>query len=191
MMLPPPELLNDSTNQFNVKLPFNSQLVLQCKCRSSQKPTIKWFKKKDDAYLSSDGHTFESYKTFVESSRSIKYFENFYEPMTSPGLKDLGDNLYLSKLIVNNITQNSIYVCVAINYFGFGFRENYVNVRSDDDGSQDEIAESVMSFPEKKFEILLLIPVVLLMPISVLICTILYLLIQRQILKHNKNIENV
>lgn len=111
--------------------------------------------------------------------------------MTSPGLKDLGDNLYLSKLIVNNITQNSIYVCVAINYFGFGFRENYVNVRSDDDGSSDDVAESVMSFPEKKFEILLLIPVVLLMPISVLICTILYLLIHRQILKHNKNVEIV
>lgn len=190
-MMPPPEVMTDN-NKFNIRLPFNSQLVLQCKCRSSQKPTIKWFKKKDDAYLDGHLHTFESYTTFVESSRSIKYFENFYEPLVSPvGLKDLNDNLYLSKLIVNNITQNSIYVCVAINYFGFGFREHFINVLSDDDGPTEAMSESLLNFPEKKFEILLLIPVVLLMPISVLICTILYLFIQRQILKHHKNVDTV
>lgn len=193
MMLPPPELLDDSPNEFNIKLPFNSQLNLQCKCRSSQKPTIKWFKKKDDGYINNDEHTFESYKTFVESSRSIKYFEHFYEPMDSPGLKDLSDNLYLSKLIVTNITQNSIYVCVAINYFGFSFRENHIVIEApddDDDASMFE-SESVMNFSEKHNEILFLIPVVLLLPISVLMCTIFYLLINRQILKRNKNLETV
>lgn len=188
MMLPPPEIV-DGPNQFNVKFP-QTQLVLQCKCRSSQKPTIKWFKKKDESYLNSDDHKFESYKSFVETSRSIKYFENFYEPiMVSPGLKELSDNLYLSKLIVNNITQNSIYVCVTINYFGFSFRENFVNVENIDDDSLDFSDESVGDFPEKNFEILFLIPIVLLMPISVLICTILYLFINRQILRRNKNIE--
>lgn len=174
MVAPPPELLSDSPNRFSV--PSKSQLVLQCKCRSSQKPTIKWFRKKD-----------ESYKHFIESSRSIKYFENFYEPMASPGLKELGENLYLSKLIVNNITQDSIYVCVAINYFGFSYRESFIVIETD---AVEEI-EEVLDFPEKNYEILFLIPVVLLMPISALLITIFYLLINRQILRRNKTSETV
>lgn len=185
MVAPPPELLSDSPNRFSV--PSKSQLVLQCKCRSSQKPTIKWFRKKDDGYINSDEHAFESYKNFIESSRSIKYFENFYEPMASPGLKELGENLYLSKLIVNNITQDSIYVCVAINYFGFSYRESFIVMETE---AVEEV-EEVLDFPEKNYEILFLIPVVLLMPISALLITIFYLLINRQILRRNKTSETV
>lgn len=171
---------------------MNSQLVLQCKCKSSQTPAIKWFRKKDDGYLNGNEHTFESYKTFIESSRSIKYFENFYEPMQSSGHKELGDNFYLSKLIVNNITQNSIYVCVAINYFGFSYREHVINLENIENLVEGEESEdSIVDFPEKNYEILFLIPILLLMPISVLMCTILYLLIHRQILRKNKNHENV
>lgn len=189
MVAPPPELLSDTPNEFSV--PANSQLVLQCKCRSPQKPTIKWFRKKEDGYVSSEEHSFESYKNFVESSRSIKYFESFYEPMVSPGLKELSDNLYLSKLIVNNITHNSIYVCVAINYFGFSYRESSINLETteSEEGIEGETEESVLDFPENHYEILFLIPVVLLMPISALCCTILYLLINRQILRRNKSLE--
>jgi hypothetical protein len=172
-------------------MPMNSQLVLQCKCKSSQKPTIKWFRKKDEGYLKGDEHTFESYKTFIESSRSIKYFENFYEPLVSSGLKELSDHLYLSKLIVTNITQSNIFVCVAINYFGFSYRETLVNLQVEELLEIDEGEHSLMNFPEKNYEILFLIPVLLLMPISVLMCTILYLLIYRQMLRNNKNLETV
>ncbi|CRL03235.1 CLUMA_CG016416, isoform A [Clunio marinus] len=190
--LPPPEILNDTlndaTNHVSNKTPLNkSQLILQCSVKSQQKPTIKWFKKKNEEEVNSEENSFESYKSFIESTRSIKYFENFYEPIIGlqGGLKELTDNLYLSKLIVNNITRNSIYVCVAINYSGFTFREFNVNQHvSEDEGII--VNESIMEFPEKNYEILFLIPVVLLMPISVLMCTILYLLISRQILKRNK-----
>lgn len=188
-LAPPPELLSDTPDEFTV--PMNSQLVLQCKCRSSQKPTIKWFRKKAEGITGNEDPTVESYKNFIENSRSIKYFENFYEPMVSPGLKELNDNLYLSKLIVNNITQNSIYVCVAINYFGFSYRESsiLVEITESEEGLEDEAEESVVDFPENNYEILFLIPVVLLMPISALCCTILYLLINRQILRRNKSLE--
>lgn len=190
-MAPPPEILNDTPNEFSV--PINSQLILQCKCRSSQKPTIKWFRKKAEGYTDSNERTFESYKNFIESSRSIKYFENFYEPMVSPGLKELNDNLYLSKLIVNNITQKSIYVCVAINYFGFSYRETSITAETADSFElfvEDEVEDSAdIDFPENNYKILFLIPVVLLMPISALCCTIFYLLINRQILRRNKSRE--
>lgn len=199
MMAPPPEIINDTPNEFSV--PSSSQMVLQCKSRSTQKPTIKWFRKKE-GYIGNEEHTFESYRNFIESSRSIKYFENFYEPMVSPGnsFKELSENIYLSKLIVNNITQNSIYVCVAINYFGFSYRESRINVETvressinvetvDGEEVYEGEAEEIVDFPEKNYEILFLVPVVLLMPISALCCTILYLLINRQILRRNKSLE--
>lgn len=156
-------------------------MLLQCKCRSSQKPTIKWFKKKDES-RNGNLHTLESYKSFVESSRSIKYFENFYEPLVSPGLKELGDSIYLSKLMINNITQNSIHVCVAINYFGFTFREILIDIASNDTVEDDKLFE----FPEKNSEILFFILLILLVPITMLMITILYLLIHRQILGNKK-----
>lgn len=185
MAAPPPELLNDTPNEFS--LPLKSQMVLQCKCRSSQKPTIKWFRKKEDSY---ESHTFESYNIFVDSSRSIKYFESFYEPLDSPGMKELGSNLYLSKLIINNITADSIYVCVAINYFGFSYRETVINIESDEPEIEDG-GDVVVEFPEKSYDILFLVPIVLIAPISVLLCTIFYLLIHRQILRNNKVPESV
>lgn len=108
-------------------------------------------------------------------------------------MKEINDNLYLSKLIVNEITKNSIYVCVSINYYGFSFRENFVNIELASEEEPSELApeaEAIVELPEKKnYELLFLIPIVLLMPISVLICTIFYLLINRQILKRNKNVE--
>jgi hypothetical protein len=192
MQLPPPEILNDSSNNFH--LPMNSQIILNCKAKSSQKPTLKWFKKKDEnfqEFIVTNGQT--SYKDFMETSRSIKYFENFYEPIVvQSGLKELGENVYLSKLILNNVTQSSVYVCVAINYFGFNYRENLIHIQplpevDDDDENYDSIEDSVFDFPERNYKILFLIPVVLFLPISALLCTILYLLINRQILRRNKN----
>jgi hypothetical protein len=171
---------------------MNSQIILQCKCKSLQKPTtIKWFKKKDESYNDNNEHAFESYQSFVESSRSIKYFENFYEPMSGSGLKELNDNVLLSKLIVNEITESSTFVCVAINYFGFSFRENFVNVLESENEYEIQEKEEIYNFPEKNYEILFLIPVVLLFPISMLIFTILYLWINRNILKRNKSPETI
>lgn len=185
MMAPPPELIHDTPNDFT--LPLNSQLVLQCKCKSSQKPTIKWFKKKDENYPTSEEHTYESY---MESSRSIKYFENFYEPIVSSGVKELFENIYLSKLIVNNITHNSVYVCVVINYFGFSYRETIINVQTDEQPLEAE-EEFVFDPPEKHYGALFLIPVLLLMPSTVLLCTLFYLLINRQIMRSNKGAQEI
>lgn len=175
-MTPPPEIFEDTKTHFSV--PLHSQVVLQCKCRSSQKPTMmKWFKRKDENY--SNNHFQTSYEMFNENAQSN--FENFYEPMVGDGLKELYDSIYLSKLIVNNITQNSIYACVAINYFGFSHREHFIVV-------DDSTPES----SQKNYEILFVLPLLLLVPISALCCTILYLFISRQIIRQrNKKFTHV
>lgn len=187
----PPILLNDTPGDFS--LPPNSQIVLQCKCKSSQEPTIKWFRENGDGYANSVDH--ESYKSFQESSRSIMYLENFYEPMASSGLRELGDHLYLSKLIVSNITQDSIYVCVAINNFGCFIRKTVINIAQHEqlvvDYTDEDDEASFLEFQEKNCKVLILIPIALLLPISMLLFTIFYLLIHRQILKSNKVPENV
>lgn len=180
-MVAPPELLNETINKFSV--PVNSQLILLCKCRSTQKPTIKWFRMKEESFPANDERMLDSYNNFIENSRSIKYFENFYEPITSSGLKETTENVYLSKLIVNNITQSSIYVCVAINYYGFSYRESFIKIQA----AVVEDLDDVFDYQENNYEILILIPIVLLMPSSVLMCTLFYLLINRQIMKNNKN----
>lgn len=187
MQSPPPVIIEDTPTHFNFTLPINSQIILKCKCQTHKKPTsIKWFKKKDIDNLN------ESYPSFLQkSSRTIKYFESFYEPLVSLGVKELDGNILLSKLSVNEITQSSIYVCVAINYFGFSFRESYINVAVSETDYDLEEKEEVLDFPERNHKILFLIPVVLLMPISMLICTILYLLINRQMLKRNKSSETI
>lgn len=189
-MSSPPVLLNDTPEDFS--LPPNSQIVLQCKCKSSQKPIIKWFRENDDGYAHTVDH--ESYKSFQESSRSIMYLKSFYEPLSSSGLRELGDNLYLSKLIVSNITQDSNFVCVAINNAGCFIRKTAISILHHEqlvvDYEEDEEA-SFLEFQEKNCKVLILIPIALLMPISMLLFTIFYLLIHRQILKSNKVPENV
>ena len=160
-------------------------ITMTCKCKSFLKPTtIKWFKKKDDSQVEN------TYETFLENYKTIKYFENFYEPMTSLGIKELSDNIYLGKLLLNNVElSSSVFVCVAINYYGFSFKEIFVNFKESSMTNLED--EEVIDFPDKKFEIWFLIPVILLMPTSMLICTIFYLLIKRQMLKRNKIPETI
>ncbi|CAH1727261.1 unnamed protein product [Chironomus riparius] len=181
-----PEIL-DTQNKF--KVVHNSQTVLQCKCRSNkQKPTIKWFRQKS---TQSDDNDEDSSITYIESRRAIKYFENFYQPITSSGLKELDDHMYLSKLIINNITEDSIYVCVAINYFGFVYKDFLINIERIDIDEEDSDYESndnsnnfdmSHNHDDKSFE-LFLIPLLLLVVVIIQISTIIYLMIYRSIMK--------
>lgn len=108
-------------------------------------------------------------------------------------MKELPNNIFLSKLILNNVTISSVYVCVAINYYGFTYREISVDVvkmpvENTDDFLYDEMNEDAyQDFPEKDYELSFLIPVCLLIPIPVImISTIIYLMIKRQMMKMNK-----
>lgn len=185
---PPPELFNDTQNRFDVQM--NSQVVLSCKCKSITKPiTIKWFKQK-----ANDSETEGYHSSYME----IKYFENFYQPMPTVAIKELDDNLYLSKLTINNVTEeSSIYVCVAINYFGYFHRNFTINARrrqsqyeiiqeSQDDEENDIEVDS--TYDDKSFE-LFFIPLIFLLIVIIQLSAIMYLLIHRRLMKEpNKNV---
>lgn len=183
---PPPELQNDTQSRFDVQM--NSPVTLSCKCRSTTKPiTIKWFKQKTNDSETDGGY----HSTYME----IKYFENFYQPMPTVAIKELEENLYLSKLTINNVTEeSSIYVCVAINYYGVSHRNFTILARrrksmqqydiiqesSDDDDDDDDV--NLSSHDDKSFE-LFFIPLIFLLIVIIQISAIIYLLIYRQLMK--------
>jgi hypothetical protein len=131
-----------------------------------------------------------SKRNYIESSRAIKYFENFFEPLVGKGVKELPNNIFLSKLILNNVTTSSVFVCVAINYYGFTYREISVDVvkmpieNPDDDFLYDDADESAQD--DQGYQLLFLIPICLLIPIVIMISTISYLMVKRQMMKMNK-----
>ncbi len=125
----------------------------------------------------------------------IKYFENFYLPILS-AVKELDDNVYLSKLTINVTEEMNIYVCVAINLYGFSHRNFTIVAKKQQHSIENEIfqdseeenAEIVFASEEKSFEFLFFIPLVFLFIVFVQIFAILYLLIYRgMIKKSNKN----
>lgn len=180
-----PELLNDTKSRFDVQT--NTPVVLQCKCRSNIKPiTIKWFKQK-----ANDSETEHYHSSYME----IKYFENFYQPLpTAVGLKELDDNIYLSKLTINNVTEEtSIYVCVAINYYGYSHRNFTITLKQSHQYEliQEEVEEDIevnTIHEDRSFE-LFFIPLIFLLIVILQISAIMYLLIYRRLMKDtNKNI---
>lgn len=97
--------------------------------------------------------------------------------------------MYLSKLIINNITEDSIYVCVAINYFGFVYKDFLINIERIDIDEEDSDYETSdnnyemsHNHDDKSFE-LFLIPLLLFIIIIIQISTIIYLMIYRSIMK--------
>lgn len=165
----------------NITVNPNTQIILQCKIKSVVKPTIKWFRRKNEIIELE----FSSHHRSYESYRNGPQFEgSFYEPQLQASLaKHLSDNIYLSKLIVNEVLQNSVYVCVAINYRGYVYGEYHVLSESDDK-VDSQIIEIKSNYTLYLF---LVVIIILAIPISCLLCTIFYLVIQRNLMnKLNK-----
>lgn len=121
--------------------------------------------------------------TYFESPRAIKNFENFYDPIASSGLKELDDNVYLSKLIINNVTDDSVYICVALNYYGYVYRDFSIITEKDlDEYESSEISEDANHGDKKSFG-LFLIPLMLFVIVFIQLSTIIYLMIYRSIMK--------
>lgn len=139
---------------------------------------MKWFRKRD----------IDQTANFTSDDAPIKFFENFYEPLTSAGsgasLRS-GSSTFYSKLILNDVTRASMHVCVAINYHGISYREFFIDINNNDDVDEesrdddDEQSRELLELPERKYEILFAIPLIILISISAVLSTILYLLIRR------------
>lgn len=141
---------------------MDSQVVLQCRVHSEGVPTIKWLQKKDaSTNISVD-----------DDDEVVQFFKNTYKHLESAGEKILSDNTYLSKLILNRVTDRDAgyYVCVAINYRGYKFRGAYVDVLYPED-----LDAANSSLGTKELLLLFLIPIGLaLLPLSLWLCYVIY-----------------
>lgn len=135
---------------------------------------MKWFRKRDN----------DQTTNFTSDDAPIKFFENFYEPLTSAGsgasLRS-GNTTFYSKLILNDVTRASVHVCVAINYHGISYREFFIDISDDDVDEEsrdddDEQSRELLELPERKYEILFAIPLIILISISAVLSTIIYLI---------------
>lgn len=164
------------------------QVSLSCKWKSLQKPTeAYWFRRKEEN-INPD----KPLENFIENYKSIKYFENFYEPIfNTNSIKELSENVFLTKLLVSETNYPTQYACVAVNYSGFSFRLIELIPQNSYQSDESYIEKSSTTFQEKSSKILFLLPVLLFLPISIIFCFIIYLLMNRQILKRNKIPETI
>ncbi|KAG5682960.1 hypothetical protein PVAND_012276 [Polypedilum vanderplanki] len=135
----PPEILYDTPN--NVQVVKNSTVVLQCKCHSvKQVPKIQWFKK-----IIHNENEIDNEPVFFDSIREINFLESSYRPMPS-SVKKIDEDIYLSKLIISNLTEDSIYTCVVVNYFGYKYRNFLISIQqitTQNEDEEDEERESI------------------------------------------------
>ncbi|KAM7362759.1 fibroblast growth factor receptor isoform 1-T6 [Cochliomyia hominivorax] len=159
----------------NKTISRGSQAVFQCRVFSEEYPTIKWFRRL---------HNF-NYNDYNENKHSIvNYNGQAYELLTTARVKPTARDVYLSKLIINDVRlrDGGFYACVALSLRGHNIREAYLKVlNSDDDDDVDadledywsdySVEDNVMPTDPKSFWLLFLMPVGLaLLPLSVWLC---------------------
>lgn len=157
---------------------IGSQVVFQCRVHSQVHPTIKWFKriKNIDAVVDYNlGHQ-ENFNAHI-----IQYNGGIYELLETAREKNVGDEIYLSKLILNGIRSQDegFYACGAISYRGHSTREAFLRVENEmdyqsDDGNywDDYEVEDVKEKPkQERFWVFFLMPLGLaLIPIAIWLC---------------------
>lgn len=81
-------------------------------------------------------------------SKMVRYKESFYRRVDSDPPKVVDENIYLSKLILREVTMENhgVYACVAINYIGLQIREVSLNVLPFEENSSYEERSEPMEF---------------------------------------------
>lgn len=105
----------------------NAKVVFQCRVHSLVYPALTWFKKVSDI---NDELEYSIGSKYNFDSRLVKYKGSFYQRVDSDQPKAVAENIYLSKLIIREVTleHHGAYACVAINYIGLQIREVFLNV---------------------------------------------------------------
>ncbi len=152
----------------------DSQVVLQCHVKSLIRPSITWFKRQDDTPTS----TIFNGRTNLIQYLDTNGYLHYYAPLESAGERLRSDGVYLSKLILKDVTENATgyYGCVAMNYGGYKIQEAHLNVLDMLDDQNDEHDPGTPSL-----FLLFLMPVGLaLAPLTLWIC---YVLFRKQTVK--------
>lgn len=142
----------------------DSQVVFQCYVNSIIRPSITWFKRQEPMYNSSLNRT----SNIIEYSDAYGV-SHIYVQIESAGERLLADGVYLSKLILNGVTDRDVgyYVCVALNYGGYKMQEAHLTVLDTIDDENDDREPGGI----RSLFLLFLIPVGLaLAPLTLWIC---------------------
>ncbi|XP_055848325.1 fibroblast growth factor receptor-like 1 [Episyrphus balteatus] len=154
---------------------IGSQVVFQCRVQSQVHPTIKWFKRIPDIGAGME------YNLGQENFNShiVQYNGGIYELLQTAREKNVDDEIYLSKLILNGIRSQDegFYACVAISYRGHRIREAFLRVEDymdyqGDEGNYWEDYDASDEGPQpKSFWMFFLMPLGLAMiPILIWLC---------------------
>lgn len=145
------------SNPLNKTVHANSKAVFQCRVQSLVYPALTWFKKLPDIKDELE-YSIGSKSNF--DSRMVKYQGSFYKRVDSDPPKAIAENIYLSKLILSEVTMENhgVYACVAINYIGLQIREVFLNVLPFEENFKDKEKSNRMEFMQ-----LFLIPLGLVM----------------------------
>ncbi|XP_036322832.1 fibroblast growth factor receptor 3 isoform X2 [Rhagoletis pomonella] len=109
------------------------QAVFHCRVQSEEHPTIKWFRRlttTNSVGLVYTGRIGKSGVNPKPNFQTINYNGNTYELLYTALEKYIGDDIYLSKLILNGVRRQDegFYACAAINFHGYNISEAYLKV---------------------------------------------------------------
>ncbi|CAD7085160.1 unnamed protein product [Hermetia illucens] len=160
----------------NTTAEVGSRVVLHCRVQSRAHLAIKWFRKLDVPLID-----------FHDQSGVVQYSNKTYKLINTAGERILKDDIYLSKLILEDVTEDDsgVYACVALNYRGHRIREVYVNVESIENDLQSTTDPS-------EFLLLFLMPVGLAMiPLSLWFCFVFGKRYSRYKQEHTERMERM
>lgn len=144
-----PEILDTDASYQSKSL--GSQIVFQCKVFSEDYATIKWFKR-------------VNIQNKTQQLDFVSYNGHFYELLRTANEKTISTNLYLSKLILNDLKEEDAgyYACLAISIKGRSVKEFHLDIKDDsqydEDYWVDYAEEDVNNTDPKEFLLLFLMP---------------------------------
>lgn len=137
--------------------------MFQCRVQSEVHPTIKWFRRIPASLP--NGLKYMGVNSNHLNAHIVHYNGHTYELLHTVGEKYIGDDMFLSKLILNGVRlrDEGYYACAAITFHGYKIREAYLKVNRQE-YVEDYSANGEAYTDPSEFWLLFLMPLGLAMP---------------------------
>lgn len=142
---------------------INEQVVFQCRVQSEEYSTIKWFRRIKTSF--NNGLEYMGAFSDNFNAHIVHYNGHTYELLHTAPEKYIGDDIFLSKLVLNGVRlkDEGYYACAAVTFHGYKIREAYLEVNSQEYVEDYGVDGEAYTDPSE-FWLLFLMPVGLAMP---------------------------
>lgn len=142
---------------------INEQVVFQCRVQSEEYSTIKWFRRIKTSFK--NGLEYMGAFSDNFNAHIVHYNGHTYELLHTAPEKYIGDDIFLSKLVLNGVRlkDEGYYACAAVTFHGYKIREAYLEVNSQEYVEDYGVDGEAYTDPSE-FWLLFLMPVGLAMP---------------------------